>query len=256
MVQTKKPCVETLDELRRFSVPDIFGRLTAHPYYKTMARRMALLASRAGAEKLVMAFTPGPLTLAASFAGIEALLSALVEDRQLILDVLGFAAELCVSMLAYQADSGASAISIADPVSSVNVISAEFFETFSLPYLKRVTAALKPRGLPVMLHICGDTTSRLEPVKKAGIDIFSVDSIDLKNALSVARGHYTVFGTLSPVEALERATADEVYARAAALCRAAGPDGGFILAPGCDLTPDTPAENIDAMARAAYDTVW
>ncbi len=254
MVETTKPSVKALTEIRSFTPDEVFSRLIVHPYYQTMARQLELLAARAGSEKLVMAFTPGPLTLAASFGGVEPLLMALYEDPELVQEVLEFSTQMNILMLQYQAQHGASAISIADPVSSVNVISAECFEAFSLPYIQKVTAAIKELNMPIMLHICGDTTARLEPVKKAGIDIFSVDSIDLENALETAHGHYAVFGTLSPFDVLQQTSEDNVYALSAKLCETAGTAGGFILAPGCDLTPDTPLENIQAMARAAYNT--
>ena len=32
------------------------------------------------------------------------------------------------------------------------------------------------------------------------------------------------------------------------------PYGGFILAPGCDLAPNIPLENLHAMARAARES--
>ncbi len=255
MVQTTKTAVRELSDIRSLSSDEIFERLINHPHYRTMARRLEMLAERTGNERLVMAFTPGPLTLSASFAGVEALLSTLYEDPELVRDVLEFSAKMNVRMLQYQVQHGASAVSIADPVSSVNVISAECFESYSLPFIQKVTQALRPLGVPLMLHICGDTTSRLEPVKQAGIDIFSVDSIDLQNALEAARGHYAIFGTLSPFEVLQNASEAAVYEQSSQFCRTAGTRGGFILAPGCDLTPDTPLENIQAMAKAAHEAV-
>ena len=47
--------------------------------------------------------------------------------------------------------------------------------------------------------------------------------------------------------------ADEVYRISRELCEQMKPYGGFILAPGCDLAPNIPPENLQAMARAARE---
>ena len=60
----------------------------------------------------------------------------------------------------------------------------------------------------------------------------------------------TIMGNLSPVRVLEQGSTEEIAQKAQNLVRTAGLSGGFILAPGCDLTPDTPYEHIEAMVRA------
>ena len=48
-------------------------------------------------------------------------------------------------------------------------------------------------------------------------------------------------------------SADEVYQISKTLCKLMNPFGGFLLAPGCDLAPTIPLENLQAMARAASE---
>lgn len=100
-----------------------------------------------------------------------------------------------------------------------------------------------------MLHICGDTTSRLEPLIGSGIDIFSLDSVDLKTAFEKSKGDYAIFGNLNTIDIMLNGSSDDVYKTAKARCNDA--KTGFILAPGCDLSPATPFENIQAMVNAA-----
>ena len=70
--------------------------------------------------------------------------------------------------------------------------------------------------------------------------------------LDTVRGHYAIFGNLNTVEVMLNATSQEVRRIAGERCKIAGLGGGFILAPGCDLPPDTPLENVQAMVSAAY----
>lgn len=248
-----KPAMKELAEIKNYSVNEVFSKLIAHPYYVTMIRQLERLAENAGDENLIMSFCLGPLTMAATMCGVQELMMALYEDADIVIEVLLFISEISIRMIAYQLQHGANAIYISDPVSSVNMISENFFAEYSLPNLKKITAELQRESVPIVLHICGNATSRLEPLKDAGIDVFSVDAVDMKSALMVARGHYALLGNLSPVDVLKNKTAAEVYGLASSLAKTAGHNGGFILAPGCDLAPETPLENIRAMANAAHD---
>ena len=67
-------------------------------------------------------------------------------------------------------------------------------------------------------------------------------------------GRSALFGNLSPALVLAVKTADEVYEISKKLCEEMKPYGGFILAPGCDLSPNIPFENLRSMARAASES--
>ncbi len=234
-----------------YNAHNVFAKTENHEMWKFFRRQLALLDRKIGNEKLILAFGTGPLTSAAGTMGMENLMMALHEGSDDMQYIIDFSVDMTIKMINDQLDNGASAVSIADPVSSVNLISGEFFEKYSLPGLKRIFAETRRPGVPVMLHICGDTTTRLEPLIGSGIDIFSLDSVDINNALTLSRGDYAIFGNLNTVEVMLQATPDKVYDTAKKVCDRAGLGGGFILAPGCDLPPDTPFENIKAMVRAA-----
>ena len=67
-------------------------------------------------------------------------------------------------------------------------------------------------------------------------------------------GRCALFGNLNPAGILASKSADEVYQISKALCAQMKPYGGFILAPGCDLAPNIPLENLQAMAKAARES--
>ena len=80
--------------------------------------------------------------------------------------------------------------------------------------------------------------------------MFSVDSIDMVKAQHDSAKRCALFGCLSPATVLAVKSADEVYELSRALISEMKPFGGFILAPGCDLAPNIPLENLQAMAKA------
>ena len=104
----------------------------------------------------------------------------------------------------------------------------------------------------MILHICGKTKSRITALKESGITVFSMDSIDLKEALELAERKLAIMGNLNPVSVLERSSAEEVHRLSSELVETAGLEGGFLLSPGCDLTPATSYENVIVMVSAVY----
>lgn len=248
-----RPALEKPSDICGFNADNVFEKTANHPTFEYFGRQLEALNRKIGDEKLILAFGTGPLTNAAGMLGMEKLMMALHEEPEEIKPLLNFAVDITIKMLEYQVMHGATAISVADPVSSVNLISETFFEKYSLPGIKKINMAVKKFNIPIMLHICGDTTSRLEPLIGSGIDIFSLDSVDLKTAFEKSKCDYAIFGNLSTVDMMLNGTEDEIYKNAKMLCENA--ETGFILAPGCDLPPDTPIENIQAMVKAAKSRI-
>jgi uroporphyrinogen decarboxylase len=60
----------------------------------------------------------------------------------------------------------------------------------------------------------------------------------------------SLLGNVAPLDTLVRGTPEQVYAEARACIEKAAP-GGFVLSAGGGASPGTPAENIDALVRAA-----
>ncbi|MBS7263258.1 MAG: hypothetical protein KIG36_06595 [Eubacteriales bacterium] len=129
-----------------------------------------------------------------------------------------------------------------------------FYEKFVLPADLKVKNRLADKCPHTLVHICGKTDKLVSLVAEAGFSVFSVDSIDMVKAQTDAARRCALFGNLSPAQVLAARSADEVYAISRDLCAQMKPFGRFILAPGCDLAPNIPLENLQAMARAARES--
>jgi uroporphyrinogen decarboxylase len=128
------------------------------------------------------------------------------------------------------------------------MISAEHFQRFSLPYLQKIVRSLK---VPVILHICGDTTLTLEKMAESGAKALSVGKVDLAAAKKRVGGKVCLMGNVPTIEILLRGTAKQVRGASKECIRNAGEGGGFILSSECDIPADTPSDNITAMVKAA-----
>ena len=228
---------------------DVFRRAAEHPLCRRLAGLLQAMNTRLAGRKPILAFSAGPLTSAAGLMGMETLMTFLTEDPEGMERVLDLCTDITIAALRFQLDNGATGISIADPVSAVNLISEEFFERFSLPRIRRIAGEFRSKDIPVMLHICGSSSPRVAPLVGSGINIYSMDDVPLAFAFEQAGGDFAIFGNLNTVQCMLTMSPDALYEKARELCLSA--PTGFILAPGCDLPPDTPEENLSAMVLAA-----
>ena len=140
------------------------------------------------------------------------------------------------------------------------MISPKTFETFVYPYIKEVHEyALSLGYKSIFKHICGEQNKNLPfwsqiPMGDPGFVSFGHE-VDLLTAAE-AFPNDIVVGNVEP-SALMIKTPEEVYEiTRAVLKKGKQIKRGFVIAPGCDLPPMSPVENIKAMTKAVQDHGW
>ena len=145
-------------------------------------------------------------------------------------------------------EAGADLIGIGDPAASL--VGPKLYDSFVLPYEKKLADGLHAAGARVRLHICGNTKRSLASMAAVGADMVDIDSmVPLAEARAKMGPQQILSGNLDPVRVLLNGTPETVRA-AVAQCRAdAGP--AYIIAGGCELPRGTPVENLRALREAA-----
>lgn len=253
--EVTKPPLATMADIENYDVDEVLDRLLNKKEFKATIQLLESLKTHYGEERLVSGVGVGPFSLAGMLMGVQNFMLEIYEDEDALEKLMNFATEAAVRLCEIQIEHGAEAIMFAEPVASGDLISPAMFEELALPYIKQVTERLKKYQIPVMLHMCGHTRARLEPLKEVPIDGFSLAAVDLKEALDVAKGTYTIIGNLDPFEVMQSMTPEQVYQTCRELADIAGLEGGYIMMPGCDLPPAAPLENIQAMVKAAHDKI-
>lgn len=247
-----KPMTDDPEYFKDFDVSTIREKLLNDPGIQGVLRQTKRLRELAGDEKYVTTIVGAPFSYAGQLVGVQNLMLSLYDEDVDLQPLYEVGAALCVEFTNLLIEAGAEIVGIGDPVASGALISQALFEEHALPLLKRALSQIKGAE-KIILHICGNTTPRLESLKEIGIDAFSLDTVDLKTALDAANGHYAVFGNLSPFDVMVSMSAEEIKELSRERCQLAGKNGGFILAPGCDLPNATPIENVLAMTAGAIE---
>lgn len=219
----------------------------------TIHKATRLVAERIGSEYLVTTTSWGPFTLGAQLRGVEALMRDVYKNQEFAKRVVAFATSMILKFFEpLVEDSTLSTITIADPTASGDLISKKHFGIFALPYLQKVTSHMRARGVNTLLHICGNTTDKLDFIGETGATCFSLDhKVDIALAKQTFRSRMCIAGNVNPVHVLSDKKPEEVRTAALECIKKASEGGGYILMAGCDHPASVPLDNIKAFIGAA-----
>ena len=149
-------------------------------------------------------------------------------------------------------------VSCGVPMDSNLLMSPKTFERFSKPYIKEILGFYLDKGVrSFVVHLCGDHTANLVHWRDIPLPprtIFSIGhEMDLEATGRFIGREHILAGNIS-TSLLQAGSSEEVYDDAVR-CLKAGKEhaGGFILMPACELPPNSPFENVEAVARAVFE---
>lgn len=231
--------------LRTMVMPD--------PYRGRMGDRVAgaaHLREAAGDEYPIMGWVEGPIAEAVDLRGMTDLMMDLVTDIEFCRDLMDWVIELEIAFALAQIDAGCHMIGIGDAAASL--VSADIYRAEILPREQRLVAAIREAGAIARLHICGNTTHILGDMAETGCEIIDLDhTADMGIARERMGPGPVLLGNFDPVSVVLDGTPDTVYAA----CRWCHEQAGrrYIVGPGCEVPPGTPAENVHTMVRYAHE---
>ncbi|MEN8265109.1 MAG: uroporphyrinogen decarboxylase family protein [Nitrospirota bacterium] len=243
--------ISSVDDLQTLD----FAKLDTHDVINTVVTALRETKARIGNEYIVTMTAWGPYTLAARMVGEEKMMKSTFKKPDLVHKVSEFATDLLIHLYGPLVQDGTlEVISLADPTASGDLISKKQFETFALPYLKKFTDWAKSKNVHTLLHICGNTTDRLDVFPETGASCISLDhKTDIAKAKEVLHGKMCFGGNIDPVNIMLQGSVQDVEDACKNVIETAGTDGGFVLMHGCDIPPTVPYENIQKFVQVARE---
>lgn len=241
--------INSEDDLAKLKIEDIDKDETIN-----VVKEALRAAKKAIGDKYVLTMTAwGPFTLGARLLGEEVMMKATFKKPAFVEKIVSFTTDLLIHLYApLVEEKSLDIVSLADPTASGDLISKKQFEKFAVPYLKKFTDWARSKGAPTLLHICGNTSDRLELFPLTGADCVSLDhKTDIAKAKEVLGGKMCFGGNVDPVAKMLNGTPEQVESTCKEIIEKAGRDGAFVLMPGCDIPPTVPYENIQAFIRTA-----
>ena len=241
----KNPIYTLNDE---FVLPDMDKYLGFHKTQTSIdgVRELRKLAGEDTAVNCINSW--GPLTCAGHLVGAEQVMIAMAVEPDNLKRLTKFISDFNKEAYRIELENGQAecldTLSMAEPTATGDMISADMFEEFVLPYVKQEHEVMHQCGLSTMLHICGNTTANLPSMIKCGSDAISVEqTVDPYEIVKVADNKVCMFGNIGPIMPLWQGTPEDVKKDVERSI-----DAGFrMIAPGCSFVPMTPSANIKAM---------
>ncbi len=242
---TVERVVKSIEDVEKLQLPDV----KSHPRSVSDFKVAEYLVGKYAKGNYTYATLALPFTLAGELRGVEAMMLDILKNPQLVHKLIDYSSKVLLEYAKAAKESGVDAIFWCDPTASADLISPRHFKNFAVPYIKGLVEKTKGMGLGAFVHICGNTTDRLDTILEIAPHLMSVDTkVDLARAKAVLGNRVAVLGNVDTTGLLLRKH-DDIFAEAKA-CLAKAGKVGFALGAGCDIPIGSPLENVRALWEA------
>jgi uroporphyrinogen decarboxylase len=244
--------LEKLEDVRKLKVVDPWkdGRL------RNWIEAVRIVLEKMGDQYYIIARADqGAFSLACLLRGIEnAMLDfATNEQPELLHELLRYCNACIIEFIKALKSVGAPVVTSGDGLSGTSVVSPKIYMQYALPYQIELAQATKKIGVPLAIHICGNTDKIFEQWVTTQAEMFEIDhKTNFQRARQLTVGKICLLGNLDCSGVLFEGTPELIEAKAKEVIDICLPDnGGFILSSGCLIGANTPPENMQALADSA-----
>jgi MtaA/CmuA family methyltransferase len=242
---TVERVVKSIADSEKLQVPDISRHARSVDDFKVAE----FLAKEYHRKNYTYATLTLPFTMAGELRGVEALMVDIVRNPQLVHKLIAYSSSVLLEYAKEIKKTGVDAIFWCDPTGSADLISPKHFKNFAVPYIKELVAKTKEMGLGAFIHICGNTSDRLDAILEIAPHLMSVDTkVDLAIAKKILGNKVAVMGNVDTSGILLRTPASVLDE--AKQCLAKAGRVGYIMGAGCDLPIGSPLENVSMLLEA------
>ena len=235
MPEAGKPILKTPKDIR------IPGNLLQKPGCAVPIEAIRLLKKWLGDDAAVCGKVFGSWTQAYHYFGVEEFLMMSVDSSDAVHEILEKLMPVTLAFARAQIDAGADCLLLADHATR-DLCSPGAYEEFLLGMHSRLAEEI---GVPLILHICGNTADRIGMISRTGLACFHWDTKTGSpgEVRKLVGGEMGLMGGVSNYLLL-RGTPDEVRA-AVAVSLASDID---VIGPECAIPLGTPLANLKAVA--------
>lgn len=237
----------SIDEYEKVIVRDPYE---AEPT-NTILRATAQVKREMGDQLYVTAWCNGPLNVASQLIPLEEIMYAMVDEPETLHKLLRRCADYSKNYAKALIEAGADAVSFGHAMASCTVISPQNYLEFAADYEKELVDAIHKAGGAAITHICGNIVPIAREIEKNGSEMMDFDHMCvleqmLENTSCILRGN------IDPA-LVANGTPGQVYEASCELVKRGKASKRFILGLGCEVSLNTPLENLAAMNNARLD---
>ena len=194
-----------------------------------------------------------PFSLASMMRGAQNwMLDLMMGPEEQVIRLLEYCTDATTQFINLMAQTGCDMVSNGDSPAGPEMISAEMYMKYAMPYEKRIVDTAHKAGKAYALHICGNTDIILEYMLMTGADAFELDyKTDINKIYNLLHDTTTFIGNIDPSGVLALGTPEDVSKNTLELLNIYKDSNRFILNAGCAIPSTTPSENLKRMIDTA-----
>lgn len=240
--------IRTAQQIQALTVPDPEESV---PYVLDAIR---ILRRELTGRVPLIGFSGAPFTLASYMVeggGSKSYIpfkTLIYQEPDLYAQLMDKITDTVIRYLNAQIKAGVQAVQVFDTWGGI--LTPEDYETYALPYTKRVIQGLNRDGIPV-IHYVGTGSTLFPLIKKAGSDVVGVDwRIEIGEARRILGPDIAVQGNFDPTALF--APIPEIQRRVKNILDSAGQAPGHIFNLGHGILPTTPEDHAKALIEAVH----
>ncbi len=194
-----------------------------------------------------------PFSLASMMRGAQTwMIDLMIGDEEHVSLLLEYCTDASTQFINLMSQTGCDMVSNGDSPAGPEMISAEMYLKYAMPYEKKIIDTAHKAGKEYALHICGNTDVILEYMLKTRADAFELDyKTDIAKIYNSFKNTATLIGNIDPSGVLALGSVDNVKKKTLELLTLYKDSNRFILNAGCAIPPNTPSENLKMMIDTA-----
>lgn len=243
-------------------VPSVVGRLVCDyatveklevPSLTTGRVQEYLKANKLSAQNItdkpILGGCIGPFSLAGRLYDMTEIMIAMYTEPQTIQLLLQKCTDFLITYCKAIKATGVNGIVIAEP--AAGLIGNDDCSLFSSQYVKQIVEQVQEDTFMIVLHNCGTDGHCAEAMLETNAMAYHFgNKADMLNVLQQCRPDSFVMGNLDPVGLLKMSNPPEIRKVTLELLDRTAEHKNFVLSTGCDVPPNVPFENIEAMYSA------
>ncbi|TXT59439.1 MAG: Methyltransferase MtaA [Promethearchaeota archaeon] len=235
--------VEKKADLERLEIPDFQEIISTN----TMIEGTRILSENAKAP--VAAYMTGPLTFSLQLMPYEKAISEMMKNPEFFHNLIRRSTKIIRSYVELLKEVGATIFIICEH--DIQLISPLLFKKFSLAYLEHLLDIFHYN----ILHLCGDIQVHLKENSDFLKKFKNLNMVNIGPKVDIAWAQKTfdkklgIAGNIDHMRLVPQGSPREIQDEVHKAIEASQGDNRFILTPGCEITVDTPKENVKALVN-------
>ena len=240
-----KPLLDSEEDLDKLEIPDFMATQST----RVMIEGTDILAKEANAP--VAAFMTGPLTFSLQLMPYKILIKLMIKNPEFTHKLVKMSVMIMKEYIKALKEVGATVFVVCEH--DFQIIKPEIIREFSLTYLPELFEIYDYN----ILHMCGKVASHLSLLANDLYRIKKLNTlnigpfVDITQTQNLLKHKIGVAGNIDHIKLLPFGNPQEIEIAVHKAIESSSGDSRFMVAPGCEITSDTPINNVKALVNAA-----